>query len=64
VQLDFSSSIAKQFLLRPFLTGIFFDLALNKSYRLFELVFKRLTLGYNVLSEDGIGAIAARLSCP
>jgi hypothetical protein len=64
VQLGFSSSIVEQFLLRPFLTGIFFDPALDKSSRLFELVFKHLTLGDNVLSEDGIGAIAAQLACP
>jgi hypothetical protein len=64
VQLGFLSSIAEQFLLRPFLVGIFFDPALDKSSRLFELVFKRLTLGDNVLLEDDIDAIAAQLACP
>jgi hypothetical protein len=64
VQLDFSSSIVEQFLLRPFLAGIFFDPVLDKSSCLFELVFKRLSLGDNVLSEDDIDAIVAQLACP
>jgi hypothetical protein len=64
VQLGFSSSIVDQFLLRPFLVGIFFNPALNKSSHLFELVFKCLILGENIMSEDGIDAIVAQLACP
>lgn len=56
----FSDSIIEKFL-RPFFAGIFFDMNLSTSSRLFQLVFKCLALGDNALPAGGIGSMAQQL---
>lgn len=47
---------------RPFLGGILLDLELEASSRVFEFVFRVLSLGENVLPAAGMGAIPAQLA--
>ncbi|CAI8617874.1 unnamed protein product [Vicia faba] len=60
-QLGFSESIITRFF-RPFFGGIFFDLELETTSRLFDFIFKCLALGENTLPANGISAIPEQLA--
>lgn len=47
---------------RPFLGGIFLGRDLETSSRLFEFVFRMLSVGDTVLPHDGMGALPAQLA--
>lgn len=59
--LGFSDSIIGSFF-RPFFGGIFFDPELETSSRLFDFIFKCLSLGDNTLPAKGISAIPEQLA--
>ncbi|KAF8411548.1 hypothetical protein HHK36_004102 [Tetracentron sinense] len=57
----FSDSIIDRFF-RPFFGGIFFDKELETTSRLFDFIFKCLSLGDNTLPAKGIAAIPEQLA--
>ncbi|WCJ38170.1 FAD/NAD(P)-binding oxidoreductase family protein [Euphorbia peplus] len=59
--MGFLDSIIQRFF-TSFLVGIFFDRELETTSRLFNFIFKCLTLGENTLSANGIGAIPNQLA--
>ncbi|KAI7991232.1 hypothetical protein LOK49_LG12G00256 [Camellia lanceoleosa] len=60
-RIGFSDSIVDRFF-RPFFGGIFFDRDLETTSRLFDFIFKCLSLGENTLPAKGISAIPEQLA--
>ncbi|CAH9105849.1 unnamed protein product [Cuscuta europaea] len=59
--IGFSDSMVDRFF-RPFFGGIFFDKELETTSRLFNFIFKCLSLGNNTLPAKGIAAIPEQLA--
>ncbi len=57
----FSDGMIDRFF-RPFLGGILLDLDLRASSRMFEFVFRMLSMGDNALPSRGIGSIARQIA--
>ncbi len=57
----FSEAMIDRFF-RPFLGGIFFDVGLSVTSRLFQFVMRMLATGSNCLPAAGIGAVADQLA--
>ncbi|MEJ2226339.1 MAG: NAD(P)/FAD-dependent oxidoreductase [Syntrophobacterales bacterium] len=57
----FSDSMIERFC-RPFYSGVFFDLELASSSRMFEFVFRMLAASDTALPAEGMGAIPAQLA--
>ncbi|KAH7575634.1 hypothetical protein JRO89_XS02G0173300 [Xanthoceras sorbifolium] len=59
--IGFSDSIIDRFF-KPFFGGIFFDIELGTTSRLFDFIFKCLALGDNTVPAKGIGEIPNQLA--